>query len=383
MSAARERRGGTMSASLRRLRALVRKEFVQIVRDPAAIAIAFVLPVVLLLLFGYGVSLDARHVPLAIVVEQPSPQAQSFVAGFEQSAQFAPQRFRDIAGAGAALQRGAVSGIVWLRADFARRSLRDGADVALIVNGVDANTARLVQGYVQGVWQNWLQLQADQAGIALRQPVRLQQRVWYNPALRSRDFLVPGLVAVVMTLIGALLTALVVAREWERGTMEALMATPVTMSEILLGKLLPYFALGIGGMLLSVAMAVGLFRVPLHGSLALLVGCSALFLLAALGMGLVISTLAKSQFVSAQVAVIATFLPAFILSGFIFDIGSMPAPVRLLTHLVAARYYVAILHTLFLAGDVWPVVRDNAAALALMAALFFALAWARSRKRLD
>ncbi len=367
-----------------RLRALVRKEFVQIVRDPAAIAIAFVLPVILLLLFGYGVSLDARRVPLAVVVEQPSPQTASFVAGLEQSAQFAPRRYADMADARAALARRDVSGIVWLRADFARRGLRgDAAPVALIVDGVDANTARIVEGYVQGMWQNWLQLRADAAGVPLQTPVRLQQRIWYNPALRSRDFLVPGLVAVIMTLIGALLTALVVAREWERGTMEALMATPVTMSEILLGKLLPYFVMGMGGMLLSVAMAVGLFRVPLHGSLALLAGCSALFLLAALGMGLVISTLARSQFVSAQVAVIVTFLPAFILSGFIFDIGSMPRVVQWLTHLVAARYFVAILHTLFLAGDVWPVVRDNAAALALMAALFFAVAWRRSRKRLD
>ena len=161
------------------------------------------------------------------------------------------------------------------------------------------------------------------------------------------------------------------------------MASPVTMSEILLGKLVPYFIMGMGGMLLSVAMAVWLFGVPLHGSLWLLGLCSALFLLVALGMGLLISTLAKNQFVVAQVAVIVTFLPAFLLSGFIFDINSMPAVIRWLTHVVAARYYVAILQTVFLAGDVWPVVLGNSLALAVMAVPFLGLAWRRSRKRLD
>ena len=367
-----------------RLRALMRKEALQILRDPSAIAIAFVLPVVLLLIFGYGVSLDARHVPVAVVVQQPSAQSESFVAGLRQSEQFAPRVCANSAEARAALQRGEVRAIVELRADFARGVLDGrGADIGVWVDGVDANTARIVRGYLQGVWLAWLQQQADARGVALRQPVRLEERVWFNPALRSRDFLVPGLIAVIMTLIGALLTALVVAREWERGTMEALMATPASIDEILLGKLLPYFLLGMGGLFLSVVMARWMFQVPLRGSVLLLVACSALFLLAALGMGLLISTLAKSQFVVAQVAVIVTFLPAFLLSGFIFDIGSMPAVVRVLTHLVAARYYVAILQTLFLAGNVPGVLLGNSAALALMALVLLGAARLRSRKRLD
>jgi len=217
----------------------------------------------------------------------------------------------------------------------------------------------------------------------LLMPVSVQARIWFNPAVRSRDFLVPGLIAVIMTLIGALLTALVIARERERGTMEALMASPVTMAEILLGKLIPYFVLGMGGMALSVAMAVWLFAVPLVGSLWLLVLCSALFLLVALAMGLLISTLSSSQFVAALVAVIVTFLPAFILSGFIFDIESMPTVVQFLTHLVAARYFVAILQTVFLAGNVWPVILTNSAALALMGVIFMGIAWRKSHKRLD
>jgi ABC-2 type transport system permease protein len=186
-----------------------------------------------------------------------------------------------------------------------------------------------------------------------------------------------------MTLIGALLTALVMAREWERGTMEALMVTPVAMRELLLGKLFPYFVLGTGGMLLSVIMAVGLFEVPIRGSLWVLFSAASLFLLTALGMGLLISTLARNQFVAAQVAIIVTFLPAFILSGFIFDIGSMPRAVQAITHLIAARYFVAILQTVFLAGDVWSVILPNALALVIMAAVFFGLTRRLSRKRLE
>ncbi len=193
----------------------------------------------------------------------------------------------------------------------------------------------------------------------------------------------PGLIAVIMTLTGALLTALVMAREWERGTMEALMVTPVTIKEILLGKLIPYYILGMGGMVLSVIMAVWQFGVPLRGSLPVLFIASSLFLLVALGMGLLISTLAKNQFVAGQVAIIVTFLPAFILSGFIFDIGSMPLPIQVFTHVIAARYFVSILQTVFLAGNVWQVVLPNALALLLMAAVFFGIIRRKSRKRLE
>ena len=211
----------------------------------------------------------------------------------------------------------------------------------------------------------------------------MEQRIWFNPQVRSRDFLVPGLIAVIMTLIGALLTAMVVAREWERGTMEALLVTPVTVREILLGKLVPYFVLGMGGMTLSVGMAVWVFQVPLRGSLAALFGASALFLIVALGMGLLISTVAKDQFVAGQIAIIATFLPAFILSGFIFDIGSMPAPIQGVTRLIAARYFVAILQTLFLAGNVWSLIAVNSLALLIMSIVFLALVKWRTRKRLE
>jgi ABC-2 type transport system permease protein len=367
-----------------RLRGLLRKEFLQILRDPSSIAIAFLLPVALLLIFGYGVSLDAEHVPIALVVEQPSADTASLTGGFQQSRYFAPVFMHNLHEAETALMQRRVDAIVHLRSDFARQLRQPGgAPVQVIVNGVDANTAWLVLGYVQGVWQRWLQQEAQARGKTLNAPLQLNPRIWFNSELRSRNFLVPGLIAIIMTLIGALLTALVMAREWERGTMEALLVTPVTMREVLIGKVVPYFVLGTGGMALSVAMGVWLFGVPLRGSLLLLFAASSLFLLAALGMGLLISTVTKNQFVAGQVAIITTFLPAFILSGFIFDIGSMPRVVQAITYLLAARYFVAILQTLFLAGNVWSVVAPNALALVVLAAFFLGVSRHKLRKRLE
>ncbi len=367
-----------------RLKGLMRKEFLQILRDPSSIAIAFLLPVALLLLFGYGVSLDAEHVPLALVVEEPSADTASLTGAFQRSRYFNPVITLDMNEAVEALKMRRVDGIVHLRGNFAR-DLRSsgGAFIQVTVNGVDANNARQISGYVNGVWAKWLEQSARVRGEPLNLPVQIEQRVWFNSELRSRDFLVPGLIAVIMTLIGALLTALVMAREWERGTMEALLVTPAAMREILLGKLIPYFILGTGGMSLSVAMAVWLFDVPLRGSLWVLFGASSLFLLAALGMGLLISAVSKNQFVAGQIAIIVTFLPAFILSGFIFDISSMPWLVRIITHLMAARYFVSILQTVFLAGDVWSVILPNALALVVMAAFFLGMTRRKSRKRLE
>ncbi len=373
------RGGGPM-----RLRGLIRKEFLQVLRDPSSIAIAFLMPFLLLLLFGYGVSLDAEHVPVAVVAEAPNADTASFLGAFSQSRYLDPVIMPAMREAVAALDEGRVEGIVDMKDDFSR-GMRSpgGAPVQVIVNGVDANNARLVLGYVQGVWSKWLEKEALAAGLDLNIPVQVRQRVWFNSELRSRNFIVPGLIAIIMTLIGTLLTAMIMAREWERGTMEALMVTPVTIREIILGKLIPYYLLGMGGMILSVAMAIGLFDVPMRGSLWMLFVASSLFLFAALGMGLLISVVAKNQFVAGQAAIISTFLPAFVLSGFLFDISSMPAPVRVITHAIPARYFISILQTLFLAGNVWPVILPNAAALLVMAGLFLVLSRKKSRKRLE
>ncbi len=373
----------TSAARRMRLRGMLRKESLQIIRDPSSIAIAFVMPLVLLLLFGYGVSLDARHIPLAIVVEQPDANSAGLSGAFARSSYFDPVSYRTIQNAQQALDQHRVSAIVWLRSDFSRRLLGSGADIGVILDGVDANQARITEGYLQGVWQTWLLGYLRQRGVSEFAAVSLEPRIWFNAAVRSRDFLVPGLIAIIMTLIGAMLTSMVVAREWERGTMEALMVTPIRISEMALGKLIPYFVLGMGGMLLSVAMALFLFEVPLRGSFWVLVLASALFMLVALGMGLLISVVARSQFVAGQLSIVVTFLPAFILSGFIFEIGSMPKPIQVITHIIPARYFVAILHSVFLAGDIWPIILGNSAALLVMAVLFLGVARRKAHKRLD
>lgn len=373
-----------MAATRMRLIGMIRKESLQILRDPSSIAIAFVMPVVLLLLFGYGVSLDAKHVRLATVVEQPDTNSTSLIGSFQHSEYFIPVAFNSIQEAEQALMSHKVDGIVWLRNDFSRRLLsNDEAPIGVFVNGVDANQARITEGYIQGVWQSWLSSYARDQGHDLQIPVMLEPRIWFNAAVNSRYFLVPGLIAVIMTLIGAMLTSMVVAREWERGTMEALMVTPIRTREITIGKLVPYFILGMGGMFLSVAMAVWLFGVPLRGSFWVLTGASALFMMVSLGMGLLISIVSKSQFVAGQMSIVVTFLPAFILSGFIFQISSMPEVIQFITYIIPARYYVAILQTLFLAGDIWPIVLSNSAALFVMMIIFLGLARRKSHKRLD
>ncbi|EAR21805.1 ABC transporter permease [Nitrococcus mobilis] len=369
---------------MQRLQGLLRKEFLQIVRDPSSIAIAFVMPMVLLLLFGYGVSLNARNVPVALVIDQPSGVAADFAGSFRQSEYLSVVQLPNMHVGKRALRAHRVDAVIHLRSQFAREvQAGRSAPIQVLLNGVDANTARIIRGYIEGSLSRWLQQRAERQGQQAARPVMLASRIWFNANVRSRNYLVPGLIAVIMTLIGAMLTALVVAREWERGTMEALMVTPVTIGEVLLGKLLPYFLLGMGGMATSVAMALWLFDVPLRGSVWVLFAVSAVFMLAALGMGLLISVSSRSQFVAGQAAIVSTFLPAFLLSGFIFDIHSMTGPIRLLTYLVPARYFVSFLQTGFLAGDVWPVIFVDVSALAIMAAILLGITLRRSRKRLD
>lgn len=363
---------------------LVRKEFFQVVRDPSSIAIALIMPVILLILFGYGVSLDAKHIPIAIVLEDPNPEAISFVAELEGTEYFEPLIVSDTYTAQKEMMRRKVKAIVTIRPDFARNlNTYLDSDIQVIVNATDANYGRLIQGYLEGARGKWIEHQAQTGGKRMSSLVQVQQRIWFNGELRSQNFLVPGLIAVIMTLIGAFLTAMVMAREWERGTMEALLVTPVRMREVILSKLVTYYILGAGGMLLSVAMAVWLFHVPLRGSFIVLFVASSLFLLAALGMGLLISSVAKNQFVAGQAALIATFLPAFLLSGFIFDIASMPLIVQGITQVIAARYFVAILQTLFLAGNISSIIIPNALALLIMTIIFFGLVRMKSRKRIE
>ena len=354
---------------LRRIRALVLKETRQIVRDPSSIAIGVVLPLILILLFGYGLSLDVKNVPIAVVVEYPTPEAIDLAAGLQLSPYFKPVMTRSMPSAQQMLLEHRVDGIVRIPADFSRRIAAGKGEVQLIVHGGDANRARIIESYVQGALGVWSARLAAQGQANPSQPVGVEARLWFNEADNSSYFLVPGLIVLVMTLIGGLLTAMVMAREWERGTLESLFVTPVRSDEILLGKTVPYFVLALFGFALCVLSAKFLFDVPLRGSMWVLLGASMLYVLIALGIGLLISSWVKNQLVASQLTMLVTFMPAFMLSGFLFDLRSMPAAVRLITYVLPARYYVALLQSVFLAGNVWSVIVPNTLALAAMAAL--------------
>jgi ABC-2 type transport system permease protein len=366
----------------RRVVSLVKKEVRQVVRDPSSIAIGIVLPLVLILLFGYGMSLDVTNVPVAVVLEDPSPAATELAASFELSRYFDVRTTTSMRRAEALMLGRRVDGIVRLRPDFGRDLSRGEAEVQLLVHGIDANRARIIESYAQGAVAVWAARRSAEGEQISSGPVRVQNRMWFNEANESRYFLVPGLVVLVMTLIGALLTALVVAREWERGTIEALFVTPVGPGEILLGKTIPYFALGMIGFALCVISAKFLFHVPLRGSVLVLTAVSMLYLLVALALGLLISSALKSQFVAGQVTLLVTFLPAVMLSGFLFDLHSLPTVVQLVSFMLPARYYVTLLQTIFLVGDVWPVILPNAAVLAGMMTALLWLARRATRKQL-
>lgn len=369
---------------LMRMRGILRKETLQILRDPSSIALAIVMPLVLLFIFGYGVTLDAEHIPIAVVSADTGPMAGDMVARFDLSPHFATTHLHSMAEAVQQLNEQRIDGIIRLQNDFSRR-LHNGEQVPvqLIVNGIDANRARLIQGYVRSVMGEWAMQRRARGEEAATPPVSVAQRVWFNEESDSRNFMVPGLITLIMTLIGILLTALVIAREWERGTMEALLVTPLRRVDLLLGKVIPYYLLGMIGMGLSVGVAVTVFNVPFRGSIGALLLLSSLFMLASLGFGLLLSAAIRIQFVAAQVSILAGYLPAFFLSGLLFDLESTPRFIRVISHAVPARYFVSISHTLFMAGDIWPILLPNGLVLAGMAVFFIGLAFRNITKRLE
>jgi ABC-2 type transport system permease protein len=370
------------NANTRRFLALVRKETFQVLRDPSSILIAFVLPLILLFLFGFGVSLDTTRTRVGIVMEERTPLAESLAASFRASRYFTVVEARDRRSLEEDLVVGRIRGLIVIPSIFVRDSVGPGiARIQVIVDGSDPNTANFVQNYTQGVVATWGALQSSLTGTT-RAAITIEQRFWFNQRLTSRDFLVPGSIAIIMTLVGTLLTSLVVAREWERGTMEAEMATPVTAAELLAGKILPYFLLGMAAMTLCVILAVFLFQVPFRGSVMALYALSAAFLVPALGLGLLISAATKNQFLASQIALLTGFLPSFLLSGFLFEIRSMPEVIQWVTMILPARYFIPSLLSVFLAGDIWPMFWRSIAFMLIVGAILFALAAYNIRKRI-
>lgn len=343
--------------NLNRLKAIAVKEVLQIRRDPRSLMLALLLPLMQIVLLGYGVTLDVKHLPVCVYDAEGSQDSQALLKRFQASRYFTIARVGQsenqvVAG----LDRGTCNLAVVIPADFSRSLGGGRAELQAIADGTDSNTATLALGYAQAVvagYSNDVQLRwlaAHGIGGAPVAPLTVQSRVWFNEDLESRNFIIPGIVALIMALIGAQLTSLTISREWERGTMELLVSTPVTPGEVMLGKLLPYFAIGLFDAALCLVFAVFWFDVPFRGAVSTLFFITSLFLMVVLGLGYLISVLIRSQLGASQIALLVTLLPTNLLSGLAFPIDQMPAPIQAITYLVYGRYYVTSLKAIFLKG---------------------------------
>jgi ABC-2 type transport system permease protein len=372
-----------------RVWAVARKESIHIVRDPLSLAIAIAMPMLLLLLYGYALTLDVDHVPLVVWDQSESQTSREFISRFTGSRYFAlvshVRNYREVE---QAIDSGEALMALIAPRDFAQH-IESGraASVQVIVDGSDSNTATIAMGYADVVAQTYSQDVAmhrvqQTGGTVLRPPLDLRPRVWFNADLESKNYIIPGLIAVIMMIIAALLTSLTVAREWERGTMEQLISTPVKGRELILGKLLPYFAIGMFDVLLAVLMGELLFHVPLRGNVAVLFGMAAIFLAGSLSLGMVLSIVTKSQLLASQLAMMLTFLPAYLLSGFISSISNMPKALQLLTYLVPARYFVTLLKGIYLKGVGLEILAMEAGLLTIFGVAMVALANVKFKKKL-
>ncbi len=372
--------------ALIRFLSLCKKETLQIIRDPSTLLIAFLFPVVLMMVFGAGINLDSSVVKLGIFSQDSGAPAGRLVANFKGNPNFDVTETLHKKVLEDQLRAGEIQGFVVIRDDFSR-SFTKGSDglsrLQIVTDGAEPNNANFVAVYSQTVIASWIQQERSARGLAPTSGFRVETRTWFNPSSVSRNFLLPGSITIIMTVVGALLTSLVIAREWERGTMEALLAAGVGRFELILSKLVPYFFLGLAAFGICVAMTHFIFHVPLRGSLFMLTLVGSAFLLSALGLGLLLSTALRSQYNAAQAALNIAFLPALMLSGFVFEIASMPAPIRAVTRIIPARYFVTAMQTLFQSGDITAVLSRSMLGLTLASIGFIGLALIKTRRRLS
>ncbi|WP_027359347.1 ABC transporter permease [Desulforegula conservatrix] len=372
-----------------RIKAVAVKEFIHIMRDPRSLGMAIFIPMLLLLLFGYALSLDVDRVPLAIWDQDQSPLSRDFISRFDGSPYFKinsyVSSYRD---AELAIDKRDAMAAIIIPYDFSAKAGKSAkGSVQLILDGSDSNTATIASGYadmITSLWSEDLILKKIQkaGGRPVLNPVELRPRVWFNYDLESRNYIIPGLIAVIMMVISALLTSLTIAREWEQGTMEQLISTPVKGHELIFGKLLPYFIIGMTDVAIAVIMGEFLFHVPMRGSLVMLFFMSGVFLAGALSLGILISIIAKNQFLASQVAMIMTFLPSFLLSGFMSAISNMPKPLQIATHVIPARYFVTILKGIYLKGAGLRVLAAEASLLAVFGIIVMVVANKKFKKKL-
>ncbi len=364
------------------LAALIKKEFYQIFRDPSSIIIAFILPLISILIYMYGINLDSVRVTMGIKNDDANPEVQTLIKSFGHSKYINSIIFDNESDLTNAIVRSKLKGALIIPNDFSTRlSKGQSAEVLVVTDGTEVNTANYVQSYSMSILNQWLNT-SKYAHLVKRQIVMPEMRVWYNQDLNSHYFILPGSIAITMTLIGILLTALVVAREWERGTMEALLSTSVRKIDIVLGKYIPYFLLGMMSVAFNVFLCVAVFKVPFRGSYTVLFSVSGLFLFTLLGIGLLISSKLKNQFLASQISLGIGFLPALLLSGLMFPINSMPKVFQILTMILPPRYFMTFIESEFMAGTVWEVVIINSVFLVVLGTLLFAAVYKNTDMRL-
>jgi ABC-2 type transport system permease protein len=369
------------SASLARLLAVARKEVIQLRRDRRSLGLAFLLPFVLLILFSYAITTDVDAIRTAVLDRDHTTESRALVEAFARSGYFdvryhlASEREID-----ALVDEGKIRVALVIPERFAVDvAARRAAPVELILDGSDAKTATVARGYADGIARDWAaRLQPTPRAL----PVRAKTRVWYNETLDSSTMVVPGLIAVIMSIIAAMLTSLTIAREWERGTMEQLAATPVGRAEVILGKLLPYLVIGLVDVAVALVVGVTVFDVPFRGSLPLFALASTVFIVGVLGLGILISTTQKSQLLATQAAIFATYLPALLFSGFMFTLGNMPAVLQLVSRVIPARYFVAVSRGIFLKASGIDVLWPSLLGLTLYAAFTVLMSIRKFRKEL-
>ncbi|MBA4418772.1 MAG: hypothetical protein C0392_12820 [Syntrophus sp. (in: bacteria)] len=367
-----------------RIKAVTKKEIIQIRRDPLSLAMAFLLPALLIFIYGYAVTFDVDKITTVIYDMDKSSVSRELIDQVSQSGYFAIVAYLDQhEEIDAYLDKGNAQVAIAIPVDFSKR-VRTGRDarIEVIIDGSNSNTATIAQGYINAIAETFPQRILG-SGSRITPLIDSRNRVWYNTELKSRNFIIPGLIAVIMAVIIALLTSMTVAREWDRGTMEQLISTPVKPVELVIGKLIPYFIIGFVDTVLSILISVNLFGVPLRGSFTLLLALSSIFLFGGLSLGILISIVARNQTVASQMAMLSSLLPAFLLSGFLFSISNMPGPLQIITYLIPARYFVTILKGIFLKGISIQFLLWEAVLLTIYGIAVFLLAVKKLRKRID
>ena len=373
----------SVNAFFRRLKALIGKESNQLLRDKSSMAIGLILPMILILLFGYGLSFDLSNGRVGVVVQNSTPQSDQLISGLNGSSYLSVTPFHNFHDAQDAMGRAEIDAIVNVPSDFAAQRENGSADIQIITNGRSTSIASALQGYVSGAFASAQAIQADRNNaVSTVGTINVEQRIWFNESANSTWFLVPGLIVLILTLVGAFLTGLLIARERERGTLEALFVTPVRPLEMVLAKLTPYIVIGVIDIAVCLLAASLIFDVPIRGSLLSIVSASFLYLLVSLLLGLTISGFSQSQFQASQMALLASFMPAMMLSGFVFDTRNLPLAVQIISQILPATHFMTLIKTLFLGGDDWRLWFKECSILMIYIAVLTAASCISLKKRL-